>query len=592
MSDINTSTSSPIQYTSRTARTILNDINSVPELADTPEFWKRIWSGVGDTMSLILNAAVNDNFLRTSFTRRSVHDIVRLIDYSPSAQTTASGSLTFNLADAVTFPVSINRADLVALSQGTLAISARRYEARQSISLTPTSTTVTADSGTDLLTVAAGTYVTGGKVRFTTTGTLPAPLATATSYFLIRVTDTTYRVAETLENARANTFIDITSAGSGVHTMQPYYVTVDAFQQETRDQYSIGQSDGTTEWQEYTLDDLNVLLDTETIIINSITWTRVDTLVDSLPTDTHYRLLYNSDNSAFIQFGDGTYGAIPPAFDIFASYAFGGGTTANISNVNRITTYAGSSADVDTVFNSTVFTGGAAAEAIETSKRLGPLLLKTRARFVTTQDGEVLALNFGGLSQVRVNKNAFGPLSAQVVGVANGGGNPTSVLRGQIQTDLIDRSLLEQIDVRVQETTITSVNVSAGIRLLPGFSFALVQSYTILGWQLFLTDTGVEITDRFVSEGVTAATTLINSIFSTSFGESDYAQIELFLDSMQRGAQAPRRISEDVQESDAFAFIAGNVNGVDFMTITTPTFPITLADDEITTDGTILISEI
>ena len=45
----------PIQYTSRTFQTILADINSDKELADKPEWFKRMIAGVGDVMSMCLD---------------------------------------------------------------------------------------------------------------------------------------------------------------------------------------------------------------------------------------------------------------------------------------------------------------------------------------------------------------------------------------------------------------------------------------------------------------------------------------------------------------------------------------------------------
>lgn len=590
MSDINVS---PIQYTSRTYQTVINDINAIPELADKPEWWKRIAAGVADSFSLQLNAAVNDNFLRTAYTRRSVRDLVALIDYDLSGQSTASGSLTFNFAETIAFPVSINQADFAALSPGTLAVSAQRYETRQALSnFTPTGFSVTVNVTTNVFTAPSGTYPTGAKVRISSAGTLISPLVQGTSYYLIGISSTTFFLAESLENARAGIAIDITGAGTGSQVMTPYYIVRDGFQQETRDSYSVGQSDGITAWQEFVLDDLNVLLGTESVVINSVTWTRVENFVDSQPTDTHYKLIYNTDNSAVVQFGNGTFGAIPGAFDIFLSYAFGGGINANISFVNRITTYAGSDSNIDAVFNSTTFTGGGNPETIESAKRLAPILLRTRSRFVTAADGEGLVLANGGVSQARVNGNVFGVLSAQVLAIADGGGNPSSVLRTQIQTDLINRSILESIDVRVQEAVITSTNVTCGVRMLSGFSFSTIQPYVDLAWRLFLTETGVEITDEFTSNGIASAVTLINAIFNTSFTDSDYTQITLFLEEMQTGAQAPRLIGIDVQESEAFAFVAGETRGIDFITISAPTFPIDLADNEITTPGTITITEI
>lgn len=82
----------------------------------------------------------------------------------------------------------------------------------------------TADAGTDLMTYTTTTnlpsnLLTGTRVRLTTSGTLPSPLATATDYYLIRMSDGTFELATTYANAIAGTQIDITTAGTGTHTL-------------------------------------------------------------------------------------------------------------------------------------------------------------------------------------------------------------------------------------------------------------------------------------------------------------------------------------------------------------------------------------
>lgn len=79
----------------------------------------------------------------------------------------------------------------------------------------------TANAGTDELTAAAHGLTTGdGPVRGTNSGgALPAGLALATDYWAIRVDDNTFKLATSLPNAIAGTAIDITTAGTGVHTL-------------------------------------------------------------------------------------------------------------------------------------------------------------------------------------------------------------------------------------------------------------------------------------------------------------------------------------------------------------------------------------
>lgn len=84
--------------------------------------------------------------------------------------------------------------------------------------------TFTADASTDTLTWTSTTnkpsnILTGTRVRLTTTTTLPAPLALATDYYVIKVTDGTCKLATSYANAIAGTAINITDAGTGTHTM-------------------------------------------------------------------------------------------------------------------------------------------------------------------------------------------------------------------------------------------------------------------------------------------------------------------------------------------------------------------------------------
>ena len=86
------------------------------------------------------------------------------------------------------------------------------------------SDTFTADTGTDILTFSStasipSNLLTGTRVRLTTTTTLPAPLATATDYYVIKTSDAGVQLATTYANAIAGTAIDITTTGTGTHTM-------------------------------------------------------------------------------------------------------------------------------------------------------------------------------------------------------------------------------------------------------------------------------------------------------------------------------------------------------------------------------------
>lgn len=79
--------------------------------------------------------------------------------------------------------------------------------------------TFTASSSTGLLLTYTNDFISGTKVRFTTTGTLPSTLSLNTDYWLIRQSPTTSKVATSYANYVAGTYVEWGDAGSGTHTM-------------------------------------------------------------------------------------------------------------------------------------------------------------------------------------------------------------------------------------------------------------------------------------------------------------------------------------------------------------------------------------
>ena len=88
---------------------------------------------------------------------------------------------------------------------------------------------ITAPSFSDIFTVSTTTEAltfaqpipidTGDGVKVSSTATVPSPLVAGTTYYAIKATDTSYQLATTLANAYACVAIDLTSAGSGQHTL-------------------------------------------------------------------------------------------------------------------------------------------------------------------------------------------------------------------------------------------------------------------------------------------------------------------------------------------------------------------------------------
>lgn len=78
---------------------------------------------------------------------------------------------------------------------------------------------------TDVITLSStSTLPTGTPVRFTSTVGLPAGLVANTTYYVINLSSTTISLATSLVNAQLAVKVDLTTAGSGTHTIIQSYV--------------------------------------------------------------------------------------------------------------------------------------------------------------------------------------------------------------------------------------------------------------------------------------------------------------------------------------------------------------------------------
>ena len=569
----------PIQYTSRTFQTILADINSDKELADKPEWFKRLIAGVGDVMSMCLDAQANNSYLETAFTRDAVKKLCQLIGYKLGVHTTSTGKLKFYLADTTVFPITINKKDLCAIYG---RISSMRFESRTDVTQASITETLVGTGNTDHIALNVGSetsFETYDKVHVSN-----APIATG--YYYLKVDGLNVYFANSVEDIALERWVTVQT---GSYICKLYTLTAQCYQQEQKDAVSIGSSDGNTPWQTFSLPDEKILQETLVVTINDEIWTRVDDFSESVPTSKHYRLDFNNDGTSKIVFGNGTYGAIPENFPIYAQYAVGGGADTNINTLNAINVYSGGAEKIEGVCNSTVMNGGTDQESIESAKILAPASLKTRDRFVTVDDGLILIYRTGLSSIAYIQSNYYGSLSCRVQCVANGGGNLSTQNKSYIQQYLKDRSVLGSLDVRVVDTVFLPQSLTLNISLNTGYTLQQVEPYLQICCKLFFTECGKEIIDMYESTGLARAVDLINQIFSTSFNPVDN-QIYNMLQYLSKIGY--RKYGEKIYESNLIAMVSNCVEGVNHLTFSDITFPIILPENEITTIGTYTINEV
>jgi hypothetical protein len=74
-------------------------------------------------------------------------------------------------------------------------------------------------TGTEIITVASNVGLYTGTAVTLTSASPPSPLTTSTTYYVIRSSDTQIQLATSLANALAGTAINLTTTGSGTHTL-------------------------------------------------------------------------------------------------------------------------------------------------------------------------------------------------------------------------------------------------------------------------------------------------------------------------------------------------------------------------------------
>ncbi len=195
--------------------------NMNPTAAAVANEWHTLFRGNGNPgPDAIFDAGANLTFQPVKDTTTSASSIPHGGAVQPTYHKfLLSGSAVSAAATAQ--PSVVTLIDVVGFYRVTSVTTATAQSTTNTLSQ---SDTFTADAGTDVCTWTSvvnipSNVLTGTCVRLTTTTTLPAGLATATDYYVIKLSDTTFSLATTYANAVAGTAIDITSAGTGTHTV-------------------------------------------------------------------------------------------------------------------------------------------------------------------------------------------------------------------------------------------------------------------------------------------------------------------------------------------------------------------------------------
>lgn len=162
----------------------------------------------------LFNTGSNLTFQPVSDTTANAASILHGGNVSPDYKRLVN--MSGGSAAVTTMPATLFLVDLLGFYRVTSVTTATAQSTTNTLA---SFSTFTADAGTDICTHSNINLFPYTRVRLTTTTTLPGGLATATDYYVIKITDTTIQLATSYANAVAGTAINITDAGTGTHTI-------------------------------------------------------------------------------------------------------------------------------------------------------------------------------------------------------------------------------------------------------------------------------------------------------------------------------------------------------------------------------------
>lgn len=193
-----------------------------------------------------------------------------------------------------------------------------------------------------------------------------------------------------------------------------------------------------------------------------VLWERRDSLLHSLAGDRHYMVRRDQDDIAFVEFGDGRHGMIPPQGrnNITATYRVGGGSNGNVPP-NTITKCVTSIDHLEEVFNEKPATGGADAESSSEAVIRGPQLFRAQQRAVTARDYEAHAKAFG-VGKARARAASWNRIELFIAPV--GGGQPTDTLKEDLRAYFEDKRIMTSI-VDIQDPKYVNVCIQGTLEI-------------------------------------------------------------------------------------------------------------------------------
>ena len=206
-------------------------------------------------------------------------------------------------------------------------------------------------------------------------------------------------------------------------------------------------------------------------------WQERNSLLESGPNDTVFRVEMDDAGEATVVFGDGVFGAKPSeTADVTASYRVGGGNTGNIGPDTLVLARATAPVPwLDSMTNPLPATGGRDWESHDHARRVAPSSFHQPIVAVTAADYQEAAASFTDASGARAIQRANATflwtgswLTVTLTVDPLGGEGLTADLQEQL-TRFLNSRRLSGYDIQISGPIYVPVDLALQISVLPGF---------------------------------------------------------------------------------------------------------------------------
>ena len=368
-------------------------------------------------------------------------------------------------------------------------------------------------------------------------------------------------------------------------------ISVAAKQQKTYSGKVLFTIDSDDEFSDYPVDGYtNIIKTSMSLVIDGNTWTRVDYFDNSISTDKHFIMIYQSGGKVRIGFGDGTTGAKPTlGSTVYGTFATTFGVTGQM-NAGEVTINLGNDSDISTVSNAGS-AGGNDAETISSIIRNARGSVRLRDMVWSQEDLEVAARSSSSSIQKAYGIPGIGAASIHII--VSGGGDPSALLTSTAE-DVKALTQFGAMPITVLAAIEVPVNITATVTVRTGFVTATVQNLAEFALTMATCSFDNQIIEYYQDNGIDACrTVLINTYWAWAFTEEDNPALEYILDKWIAllGTREYREWGQDLEVGDLW--IMGNSlydYGLDIFALTAPTVNVAAAASEIISTGTVAVS--